>query len=300
MAACEHAEQCFVSVAEHITATPDDMSVVKNCVRQFNKSPVKVCHFANNSPILTDSGHFRFKLSASSFGQSRSTLTGSEWFSAFRNPECINIRTNGVQVMILNHVVGIFTHPDDEWQTIRAEPNTITRHYLTHALILAAIPAISAFIGATHVGWTVGKSDTLYKLTSESALFLCVLFYGAMITGVVVLGKFIDFLSSTYQGEDHTPRGVALATYTTTPLFICGLIALYPVLWLAMLVGLIAVAYSVYLLYEGIPILMNIPKERGFVFASAVLTVGLVMFVALLAITVIIWATGVGPVYLIG
>jgi hypothetical protein len=64
-----------------------------------------------------------------------------------------------------------------------------------------------------------------------------------------------------------------------------------------MLVGLIAVAYAVYLLYEGLPILMKIPEDRGFMFASAVLTVGLVMFVGLLAITVVVWSVGIGPVY---
>ncbi|EAR10349.1 Yip1 family protein [Reinekea blandensis] len=200
--------------------------------------------------------------------------------------------------MILDHVWGIFTHPDDEWETIRSEPNTIGRHYLTHALILAAIPAVCAYIGATQVGWSIGSDDTVHRLTSESALMLCLLFYGAMITGVVILGKFIDFLSATYQEDDHTPRGVALATYTTAPLFICGIIALYPVLWLDMIIGLIAVAYSVYLLYEGVPILMSIPKDKGFIFASAIVTVGLVMFVGLLAITVIVWAVGVGPVYI--
>lgn len=200
--------------------------------------------------------------------------------------------------MILNHVWGIFTHPDDEWASIRSEPNTIGRHYLTHALILAAIPAVCGYIGATQVGWSIGSSETVYKLTSESALFLCALFYGAMIVGVGILGKFIDFLSETFQEEDIAQRGVALATYTTAPLFICGLIGLYPVLWLDMIIGLIAVAYSVYLLYEGVPILMSIPKEKGFVFASAIVTVGLVMFVGLLAITVIVWAVGVGPVYI--
>ena len=202
--------------------------------------------------------------------------------------------------MILNHVWGIFTHPDDEWKTIQSEPNTLGRHYLTHVLILAAIPAICTYIGSTQVGWTVGKSDTIYRLTTESALMLCALFYGAMVVGVVILGKFIDFISETYQDADTTPRGIALATYTSTPLFICGLVALYPVLWLDMIIGLIAVAYSVYLLYEGVPILMSIPKDKGFVFASAIVTVGLVMFVGLLAITVIAWAVGVGPIYISG
>lgn len=200
--------------------------------------------------------------------------------------------------MILNHIWGIFAHPDEEWATIRSEPNTIGRHYITHALILALIPAIASYIGASQVGWTVGSGDTVYKLTSQSALFLCTLAYGAMVTGVVVLGKFVDFLSETYQGEDHTPRGIALATYVSTPVFLCGIIAAYPVLWLVMIVGLIGIAYAVYLLYEGVPILMDIPKERGFVFASAIITIALVMFVALLAITVIVWAVGIGPVFI--
>lgn len=199
--------------------------------------------------------------------------------------------------MILSHVWGILTHPDEEWKTIQSEPNNLSSHYVSHAVVLAAIPAICSFIGATQFGWTVGSSGTVYKLTAQSAFFLCALFYGAMIVGVVVLGKFVDFMAVTYQGDDHTPRGVALATYTTAPLFLCGLIALYPVLWVNMLVGMVAVAYSVYLLYEGLPILMSIPKERGFIFASAIVTIGLVMFVALLAITVIIWAVGLGPIY---
>ncbi len=199
--------------------------------------------------------------------------------------------------MILNHLWGLFSHPDQEWESIRKEPNTLSRHYMAHTIVLAAIPAVCGYLGSTQVGWTVGSSPEVYKLTTASALQLSILFYLAMITGVLILGKFIDFLSVTYEEEDHTPRGVALASYTTTPLFIVGLIALFPVLWLNMLVVMIAVAYSVYLLYEGIPILMKIPPEKGFMFASSVLTVGLVMMVGMMAITVIIWAVGVGPVF---
>ncbi|AJQ95266.1 Yip1 family protein [Gynuella sunshinyii] len=201
--------------------------------------------------------------------------------------------------MILNHLWGLFSHPDQEWESIRSEPNTLSRHYLAHTIILATIPAVCGYLGATHIGWTIGKDDTIYRLTSESALQLCILFYFAMIAGVFILGKFIDFLSITYQSEqdDHTPRGLALASYTSTPLFMVGLIALFPVLWVNMLVAMAAVAYTVFLLYEGLPILMKIPPERGFLFASSVVTVGLVMLVGILALTVIIWALGIGPVF---
>ena len=57
-----------------------------------------------------------------------------------------------------------------------------------------------------------------------------------------------------------------------------------------------ALAYTVYLLYSGVPVMMGVSKERGFLFSSAVLAVGLVMLVAVLAASAILWGMGVGPV----
>ncbi len=53
---------------------------------------------------------------------------------------------------MIHHVVGLFTHPDQEWREIRGDKEESIGHmYLTHTLILAAIPAVSAFIGTTQV-----------------------------------------------------------------------------------------------------------------------------------------------------
>ena len=54
-------------------------------------------------------------------------------------------------------------------------------------------------------------------------------------------------------------------------------------------------AYTVFLFYLGVPVMMEIPEERGFLFASAVLAFGLVALVALLALTVLLWSSGFGP-----
>lgn len=199
--------------------------------------------------------------------------------------------------MSLLHSIGILTHPDKEWQSIRKDHETPSRLYLGHILVLALIPALAAFYGTTTVGWKIGDGDII-RLSQSSAAILCSLFYVAMLAGVYILGKFIDFFALTYGAEKSEHRGIELAAYTATPLFIMGLIAAYPVLWLNMVAGVIAVCWAVYLLYEGIPILMKIPEERGFLFASSVLTVGLVMFVALLAMSVVIWGVGFGPEYL--
>lgn len=198
--------------------------------------------------------------------------------------------------MSLGHTVGLLTHPDREWQEIRDQSESIPKLYLGHVLLLALVPVAAAFYGTTQVGWRIGDGEVI-RLTTASALPLCVLFYAAIVAGIYILGKFIDFFASTYGVSDSDPKGVTLAAYTATPMMLAGLVAIYPVLWLNVLVGLAALSYSIYLLYEGLPILMKIPADRGFMFASSVLTVGLVMLVALFAITVVIWSMGVGPVY---
>ncbi|MFE8072641.1 Yip1 family protein [Marinobacteraceae bacterium S3BR75-40.1] len=198
--------------------------------------------------------------------------------------------------MSLGHTFGLLSHPDQEWEKIRKDSESVSKLYFTHVLLLALVPAIAGFYGTTRVGWQVGDGQ-LITLTNASALQLCVLFYAAMLAGIYIIGRFIDFFAATYGVRDENPRGVVLAAYTATPMFILGVIAIYPNVWVNMLVGLIAVAYSVYLLYEGLPILMRIPPERGFMFATSVLTVGLVMLVGLLAISVVIWSMGIGPVY---
>lgn len=198
--------------------------------------------------------------------------------------------------MSLLHSFGILTHPDREWESIREHHESASKLYIGHVLLLALVPALSAYYGATEVGWRIGDGEVV-KLTQASAGQLCLLFYGAMLCGIYIIGRFIDFFSATFGVDGAEHNGILLAAYTATPLFIVGIIAVYPVLWVNMLAGIIAICWSVYLLYEGLPILMKIPEEKGFIFATSVLTVGLVMLVGLLAISVVIWSVGLGPVY---
>lgn len=201
---------------------------------------------------------------------------------------------------ILEHTLGILLHPDSEWKAIRNERHSFAQVFLSHVPILALIPCVSMFYGVTQVGWSIGDGDAV-RLTMESALWLCILTYVAMLAGVLVLGEFINWMSKTYGVSDDADRrhyeGTALAVYLTTPVFLAGIIGLYPDPVIYSVVHILAGAYAVYLVYEGIPILMNIDKERAFMYASSVVTVGLVMLVMVRVGSVIIWSLGVGPVY---
>jgi hypothetical protein len=198
--------------------------------------------------------------------------------------------------MVLQHIWGLFTNPKKEWEAIRDDECTIGKCYAAHVLILAAIPPISGFIGTTQFGWQIGAGDPVMLDMQKAGLFAA-LYYLAMLVGVFSMGWMIQWMADTYGAKPQLSQSVVLAAYTATPLFLIGLMELYPVLWLNMVVGIPALAYTVYLLYTGVPVMMGISEERGFLFSSAVLAVGLVAFVALLAITALLWGMGLEPTF---
>ncbi len=201
---------------------------------------------------------------------------------------------------ILQHTLGIMFNPTREWQAIRSESNSHIQVFMSHIPFLALIPVVSAYIGVTQVGWTVTDGNPV-RLSVNSAATLCGLTYVSLLAVVYVLGMFIHWMSKTYgvDGSDDKRRyeSMALAVYVSTPVLIAGVANLYPQLWMVAAAMGLAACYATYLVYEGIPILMNIPRERAFMYASSVLTVALVLAVTLIIATVVIWGMGVGPIY---
>ncbi|ORU93053.1 MAG: amino acid transporter [Cycloclasticus sp. symbiont of Bathymodiolus heckerae] len=197
--------------------------------------------------------------------------------------------------MILNHLNGSFLNSDKEWIKIRDTECNVKDCLIKKVLVLAAIPAICAFIGATQTGWDIG--DRSFKFTVGSTIPLVIGFYLACVSAIAILGKTIHWMADTYGTKKDLATCVLLATTVATPLLLSGVFAIVPVPWVIFLTGLFAIAYSVYLLYTGIPIVMSINPEKGFLFSSAVLTIALVTVVGILIATVILWAMGLAPVH---
>lgn len=197
--------------------------------------------------------------------------------------------------MVLNHVSGLLTDPEREWKAVRKERHSVGRSYFSHILILAAIPPVAGYFGATQVGWQLTARE-VHRLTAESAGWMALASYLTLLAAVFVVGKLIHWMRQTYGGKADLGASVALAGHTAMPLFLVGATFAYPLLWLNLLLGMPALAYAVYLLYSGVPAMTGISRERGFLFASAVLAVGLVMLVGILAATVLLWSAGIGPV----
>ncbi|WP_083704652.1 Yip1 family protein [Motiliproteus sp. MSK22-1] len=196
--------------------------------------------------------------------------------------------------MFIEHMLGVLYHPNDEWKSIREEHYTTLRCYASHIVFLAAIPPLAAFIGTTQMGWSIGGGN-FFRLTVASALPIAIAFYFALLAGAGIMAWFIHWMKNTYGSESSFDDCMVLTTFTATPLFLAGLSALIPILWVDVLVGMAAVAVTIRLLYTGVPVLMDVPEGRALAFSSSILTVGLVVLVGMLAVTAVLWGTVMGP-----
>ena len=185
--------------------------------------------------------------------------------------------------------------PDRVWSEVHDRNDSVMTLLLGHTIPFALLPTIAWYLGVTATGWTFAGET--YRLTGDSALALCVLFNLAMVGGVLFLAFMVTWMSPSYGGSAELARGVRLITYTASPFFVAGLIGLYPVLWLDILVGTAVACYCIYLLYRGTSVIMDVGWDRSFLYASSVLAVALVAFVALLGATVVMWEFGPAPEY---
>lgn len=200
-------------------------------------------------------------------------------------------------MMYFGHIAGILRDPKNQWDLIRDEHYSAKTVFFGQLSVLAAIPALSLFIGVTQVGWSVAGEDPV-RLAFSSALGSALLFYVAIWLAVAFIGGCIYWMEKTYGGEASLDSCLVLTTVTATPLLLSGISMVIPMLWLNVLVGMAAMAYSVYLLYSGTPRIMEIPEDRAFMFSSSILTVALCTLVGMLAGSVIAWTHLVPLVYL--
>lgn len=196
--------------------------------------------------------------------------------------------------MILNHLWGIYAHPKEEWHTIEQRHESL-RFSLSHIAIITAIPALMAFYSAAFLGWSIGVGDRIF-LSQTDALIMATIIYMVLIAGIFGLMYIIHYLGHIYDSDPTWTQSLELASYTATPLFMSGLAAFYPELWFFSFIAMGALAYSIYLLYTGTPIIMNIPEDEGFVYSSSVVTAALILLVATMILTVIAWGWLLNPV----
>jgi len=150
-------------------------------------------------------------------------------------------------------VKGILTNPKAEWLAIAAEPDDVAAIYRDYIVLLAAIPAVSMFVGSTIFGIPFGRFGMSTALRAAIAMYVSSLV--APFIAAVVLEK----LAPRFQSTGNTAQALKLVAYASTPMWVAGV--LYLLFVLAPLT-IIAALYAIYLFYLGVPVLMKTPYDK--------------------------------------
>lgn len=190
----------------------------------------------------------------------------------------------------------VLTRPDQAWTAIRQDEERNSASYLPYLLFWSLLPAVCLFIGTHWVGWSLVDEERI-RLEAISALQLSVLLYLATLIGVIIMGYFLRYMSRTFEARPTFNQCIGFIAYTCTPFFLAGIAALYPTRWLAIGVLLLACAHAAYLMYVGLPRFMRIDNQQGFLYASSMLGVGLLVIVTILVSMILFWTYTLEPDY---
>jgi len=173
---------------------------------------------------------------------------------------------------IVARVKGILTDPSAEWKIIEHEPDDVGALLKNYVAILAAIPAISGFIGTSIIG--VGP----YRTGIVSGLVSAIGGYILTFVGVFIVAFIADTLADKFGGRRSFGNAFKVAAYAPTAAWVAAVFMAIPILSVLSVLGL----YTFYLFYAGLPILMKVPAEKSLGYLLAVLVCAVIVWAIIL------------------
>jgi hypothetical protein len=154
--------------------------------------------------------------------------------------------------------------PFAEWALIERESGDPAFLLSRYVAVLALIPAVFSFIGASAVGAVVPGTG-LVRATLFDGFFGAIFGYVMAFATVLVLALIIDLLAPVFGGQKDFDNALKLAVYSYTPAWLAGVFLVLPGLRFLILLGL----YGAYVLLLGLPRLMKSPEQNSYVYALA-------------------------------
>jgi hypothetical protein len=186
---------------------------------------------------------------------------------------------------LVSRVKGILLDPKAEWQIIEREPDDTSGLLKNYVAILAAIPAVCGFIGASIIGIAGYRTGFFTGIASA------IIGYVLTFIGVYVMAFVVDALAEQFGGRKSFGNAFKISAYTPTAAWVASVFTAIPVLSVLTVLGL----YSFYLLYTGLPRLMKVPEDRAMGYLLAVIVCAIIVWVLILAVPSIL--LGVRPVW---
>lgn len=177
---------------------------------------------------------------------------------------------------LIDRAKNILITPNKEWDVISGEEPNIPGIITGYVLPLAGAAAVAAFIGYGLIGFNYGFG--IHMRGVDWGLYQAITVLAGALLSVFVSAYIIDALAPSFGSEKNMGRSVQLVSYSYTPGWIGGLLAILPSL---AIIGSLAGLYGLYLLYIGLPKLKKTPQDKHVSYFVVSLLVMIVVFVVI-------------------
>jgi len=190
----------------------------------------------------------------------------------------------------------LILRPRRTWRTIAQEPADGAQLYRRYVGPLAAVPAVCGVIGGLLFGSGIAGIEirpSVPGLLAEAALN-----YLFTLIGVWLLALIVAVVAPRFGGRAERGQALKLAAYSGTALWLAGVFALLPSLGMAMMI--LGGLYSLYLLREGLPVVMRTPEPRSLTCFALIVILALALAIAMGAASAYVRSLVGGPLRVVG
>jgi hypothetical protein len=192
---------------------------------------------------------------------------------------------------LLARIKNIVLSPSSEWQVIAPEATTAAQLYAGYVTPLAVWMALIGFLRMSVIGVNTALGGS-FRTPIGSGLTYTVLMFVSALIGVFVVGLMINALAPTFSGTRDQRQALKVSAYSLTPAMLSSVLSLSPVL--PTLLQLLAGLFGIYVLYLGLPVVMQAPKEKAFGYTASVVICTLLCGIVLGVVSAFAHIGGVG------
>jgi Yip1 domain len=168
---------------------------------------------------------------------------------------------------LISRIKNIVLSPTTEWPVIAPEPTPAAQLFIGYVAPLAALAAVLGFVRMSLLGVNTAFGGS-FKMPIGSGLTYMVMMLVAALLGVFVVGLIINALAPTFSGQRDQRQALKVSAYSLTPALLSSVLSLSPIL--PTLLQFLAGCYGIYVLYLGLPVVMQAPKEKAFGYCASV------------------------------
>jgi Yip1-like protein/zinc ribbon protein len=168
---------------------------------------------------------------------------------------------------LISRIKNIVMTPKSEWPVIAVESTPSAQLFVGYVVPLALLAAVIGFVRMSVLGVS-GALGGSFRLPIGSGLTYTVMMFVSALFGVFVIGLIVNGLAPTFSGQRDLRQALKVSAYSLTPALLSSVLALSPIL--PTLLQFLAGCYGIYVLYQGLPIVMQSPKEKALGYTAGV------------------------------